>query len=465
MIASNKTLEDIILKLIPKHEQVLLKKQKLDEKLLNANYKVAIGSVVDTLVLRIILRRFLEGYHGLEPFTKQDDLKDIGLGEREGRMQEVIEHLAEIKYKTITEENLKKAVDSVVPAQLSWDLFNEVTMDVEMKNSPVPFADIYDRLQTQFELAYGGDLFSGDIAEVVNKVEKEINKHRPELLLKLVADTSDERFNFRYEDLPPEMIQDFYENSMSYSLHYAVNDKGEPVVSYSDDLQQKKHRGAYYTKQDLVDYMIANSVGKKLEEYQKDLSNGIKQQDKKKIMDSLCNIVNLTVVDITCGGGSFLRGAFRYLSSKRENIVRTLENIKDKVFREEILAKFPYFKIGSDYESLWEKHVLLEMVYGIDIDYKALIISSQTLTLSALSNWQIGQNFPRLIGLTLIHQNALIFPVRTNEREKLFKPFKDEIKEIIQLRKKIKQSSDPEILDKLMIKLEKIRLTLQEKLY
>jgi hypothetical protein len=465
MITTNKVLENKIIKLLPDYEQNVLVKQDLKDKLLNPSFKEAIGSVIDTIVLRVVLRRFLESYHGLEPFTKQDDLKELGLGQREGKMQDVIQYLAEIQFKHISESDLKAAIKSNNSGQISWDLFENATHEIKLKNTSITFYEIYDRLRNQFELAYGGDLFSSDVANVVNEVEKEINNLNPNLLLHLMVDISEERFNFRYEDLPPEMIQDFYETSMGYSLRYSVNREGEPVVNYSDDLQEKKHRGAYYTNQKLVDYIIDKTVGSKLDEYQKQLNSSVKCGQKRAILHSLKNISSLTVIDITCGGGSFLRGAFRYLSSKREGIVRALEKIDSSELYEQIIEKYPFFNNDVDAEAQWEKHVLLRMIYGIDIDYKALIISSQTLTLSSLSNWQVGVNFPRLIGLTLIQQNALVSPLRITERKEVFSPYKNEIKKMIRLRKKIMTETDANKTKELSLTLDNLRLNLQEKLY
>src|SRR5699024_8981073 len=261
------------------------------------------------------------------------------------------------------------------------------------------------------------------------------------------------------------MIQDFYETSMGYSLRYFVNEDGTATVTYSDDLQERKHKGAYYTSSELVEYMINQTVGEKINSYISQLNKYIKEENKSKIFKSLDSIINLTVVDITCGGGSFLRGAFRYLASKRESIVRALEKINNDEFYSSTIKKFPYFKNDSEGESQWEKHILLRIVYGLDIDYKSLIISSQTLTLTALDKWQIGVNFPNLIGLTLMHENALMSPTRVSERKEAFAPFKEEIKYMIQLKDKIVKEQNVTISEKLMTELNNVRLAIQEELY
>lgn len=464
LIISNKNLEKHILQLLPEYENAKLKNQSLKHKLLNLNFKQAIGSVVDTIVLRVILRRFLESYHGLEMFSAQDKFTDLGLGQREGKMQDVINRLVEIKKKNITEDQVKLAINES-SGQAAFDLFDDATQDIKFKKIDVSVEEVHDRLRKQFEFAYGGDLFSGDISEVVNKVEHQIYKVNPKLLLNLMVDTSEDRFNFRYEDLPPSMIQEFYESSMGHSLHYKINEEGEPEVSYSDDNREKKHRGAYYTQTELVDYMVERAIGSKLNRYFKELKSSVKQEDEKGIMKALDNISSLTVIDITSGGGSFLRGAFQYLAAKRENILRMLEPLKGTEVLDRIIECYPYFDNNNEAEAAWERHVLLRMVYGKDIDYKALIISSQTLTLSALNNWQIGVNFPNLIGLTLIQQNALISPVRVSERKEAFEPYKKEIARMIQLKHEIIQTKDTTKSYELSEELNGIRLTIQAELY
>lgn len=435
--------EDVLLKLVPKHVQVQLRELPLHEKVLNFHFKAAIGSIVDTIVLRVLLRRFFEAYHGLEPFSKQDDMHDLGFGQGEGKMEEVLRYLAEVKYRALVDEKkLDKALHASGVVQLK--LFDDLTSEVIIKEAD-QIKEIYERMRKQFELAYGGDLFDSDVALIANQIENQINEKYPELLLGLWADTSSERYNFRYEDLPPEMIQEHYENSMSHSIKISVQKGKKATVEYSDDLQEQKHRGAYYTDNQLVSYMVEHTVGREFDKRRGRLEALVSSErsSQEEIIRALRDLQDIKVVDFTCGGGSFLRGVFRYLSSKRTDVVRTLEAVQDKDIQEAIEQRFPQFGTTEEAQGLWEKHILLEMVYGIDIDYKALIISTQTLTLSAMKNWQAGENFPKLIGLTLMHQNSLISPVSPIDREKVFGRYQKEIKELIDLRRAIIEADSP----------------------
>ncbi|MDD2630687.1 MAG: hypothetical protein PHV61_11095 [Limnochordia bacterium] len=452
---------DALLGLLPRHIRMEIADLPLHEKVLKPYFKEAVGSVVDTIVLRVLLRRFFEAYHGLEPFSRQDDLSDLGFGHGEGRMEEVLQYLAEVKYRTsVDERSINRAL--VAQGKEQTSLFDLVTSPVTIKRTD-EIREIYTRMRTQFELAYGGDLFDSDVALIANTVEDRINEYQPELLLGFWADTSSRRYNFRYEDLPPEQIQEHYENSMSHSFQIIVRDGGNVVVEYAGDLQEQKHRGAYYTDNQLVSYMVEQSLGKEFDIRRERLEAIINDETagKEGIIEAVHYLKDITVVDFTCGGGSFLRGAFRYLSSKRNDVVRTLEAISDIKTRELIFELFPEFRPTQEAQGLWEKYILLEMIYGIDIDYKALIISTQTLTLSAMKNWQAGENFPKLIGLTLIHQNSLITPVAPNKRDEVFRKHKEQIRGLIELRRSIIDSDSPKKSRPIYRKLYEERKALQ----
>lgn len=467
VIVNDTDCEARLLELVPRHVQSQLSKLAPQQKVLNFHFKAAVGSIVDTIVLRVLLRRFFEAYHGLELFSKQDDLQDLGFGKGEGKMEEVLRHLAEVKYRASVEDRrLKKALEETGPSQLK--LFGDVTSQLRVKDANQVQA-IYERLRKQFELAYGGDLFESDVAGITNHIENEINEKDPELLLRLWADTSSDRYNFRYQDLPPEMIQEHYENSMSHSIKLVPTKGKRVLVEYADDLQQQKHRGAYYTDNKLVNYLIESTVGKEFDQRRENLEKQIKDgASLESIIDALDHIQDIKIVDFTCGGGSFLRGAFRYLAGRRTEVVRALEGLKDAGMKRILGEKFPQFASGDDAQALWEKHVLLEMIYGVDIDYKALVISTQTLTLSAMKNWQVGENFPRLIGLTLSHQNSLISPVAPHQRDEVFSQFQKEISELIVLRRQIReadvQRGTKDLYEQLRAKRRELQVRIGERL-
>jgi hypothetical protein len=458
-IVSLPDLRRLLINLVTSEARVLINEDRIEEMVENESFKTVVGCVVDTIVLRQILRRFLEAYHGVEQFNEQIDLRSLGLGVGEGRMEDILNHLVEIYFKDVSDDAWKKTVQKhLEPEQMELNLFtNEeeaITSGVEFKNSEEELVSFYKRIRKQFELAYGGDLFAGSVSEVTNKIEDNLNTKYPKLMPKLWADTSTNYYNFRYEDLSPKFLQDQYEQSMSKAIQIKWNDSGNPIVFYGDDIQEQKAKGAFYTDERLVQYMVNQALGKELNQRLNRLDQVIEEEDSLDLVRvALKHLVTIRVIDMTCGGGSFLRGAFQYLAKSHESIVRIITKSKHYF---SFLEEFPMLSEEFDGQCEWEKHILTTMIYGIDIDYKALIIASQTLTLSALRNWRQGENFVQLIGLTLIHQNALISPIPFNEREEYFAPYKKEIAELISLRSSLR-NGDKQVI----FKAEKLRITLQ----
>lgn len=417
--------------LVTEEAQEAIKRDRLAELVENPSYKSGLGCVVDTIILRQLLRRFLEGYYGEETFDVSGIALGIGAGTLESALQEVVQvYRPEYEDKAL-QKALKK--ERMVPKQITMDdLFMEdeliVTSDVTFKQGgKEKLIDIYERVRMQFEVAYGGDLFAGSVGEATNRVESRLSNEFPDLMAKLWADTSTDQYSFRYEDLPPELLQQQYEASMSRSVQIKLQDDGLPVVFYGDDKQEQKEKGAYYTDAKLVDYMVKQALKPVFETRLEEIRTAIAEDDEYRLVLALDHLLALKVVDMTCGGGSFLRGAFHWLTDRHQTLSRL-------GVKEEHLGKYPMLQTGDEGRNAWEKHLLLHVIYGVDIDYKALIICSQTITLSALRYWKMGEGFPELIGKTLIHQNALIHPVPFEKREEVYRPFKKEIKKLIELR-------------------------------
>ncbi|MBU9672725.1 hypothetical protein KQ939_05965 [Planococcus sp. CP5-4] len=394
------------------------------------SFKSGLGCIVDTIILRQLLRRFLEGYYGVDSFNTSGIALGVGAGTLESALQEVVQ----VYRPDFDDRALQKALQQrgTISEQLTMeDLFLEeeqaVTAAVTFKkNGEEKIIDLYEKVRRQFEVAYGGDLFAGSVASASNEVENALTEAFPELMAKLWADTSTEQYSFRYEDLPPELLQQQYEASMSRAVQIQLLD-GKPTVFYGNDKQEQKAKGAYYTDNRLVDYMVRQSVQPILNDRLETIREALKKQNPEEIRGAVEKLLDMKIVDMTCGGGSFLRGAFYYLTEQHQVISRL-------PLSEELIEQFPMMKSGDAGQHEWEKHLLSNVLYGVDIDYKALIICSQTLTLSALRHWEVGEEFPELIGRTLIHQNALISPVPFNERKEQYQAYQGEICQLIELR-------------------------------
>lgn len=394
------------------------------------SFKSAIGCVVDTVILRQLLLRFLEGYYGAGSFN----VNGVALGVAAGTLETALQEAVQVYRPDYDDRTLNQALKKrgTIAEQLTMDdLFGveetAVTASVTFEqDGEEKIIELYDRIRKQFEVTYGGDLFAGSVGKVADEMEHALTEAFPELMAKLWADTSTDQYSFRYEDLPPELLEQQYEASMSRTVQIRLQE-GIPSIFYGDDRRGQKEKGAYYTDSSLVTYMVKQSVEPAFDARLENIREAVKSGNEADIRDALDHLLSLKVIDPTCGGGSFLRGVFHYLAERHHALARL-------AIPESLRSHYPMLHESDAGRNAWERHLMLNVLYGIDIDYKALIICSQTLTLSALRHWQMGEEFPELIGRTLIHQNALISPVPFEERAAAYQPYAQEISELIKLR-------------------------------
>ena len=162
--------------------------------------------------------------------------------------------------------------------------------------------------------------------------------------------------------LPIEILGNIYEKFLGSEITFR-NVKGGHTVQVEQKPEVKKAGGVYYTPQYIVEYIVKQTVARKLE------GKSIKQ------------IKGLTICDPACGSGSFLVGAYKYLMDWY--LAKYSES-------EEELAKAK--KQGNVVEtsnglslSLKEKQrILTTHIYGVDIDAQAVEVTKLSLFLQML---------------------------------------------------------------------------------
>lgn len=398
----------------------------------NDSYKSVLSTVVDTISLRQLMRRFLEGYYGADSFN----VNGIALGVGSGTLDEAIERAVTIA-KNVSEEKLIKKLNQKKLPIGQLDLFDvgftdeelDATSRVEVKEGQRGYlSNLSQKANEQFRLAYGGDLFAGSIGKVATKIDHELAKKNTLDWVKPYIDTKAGNYSFRFEDMPPEAIEKQYEESMSQNVQITFNkDKNQPEVFFGDDEVEQKTKGAYYTDQRFVEYMVNNTVNVEFQYRFQNIRKAVKKGHINAIDDAIKHLLNLKIADFSCGGGSFLRGAFLKLADQFQ-LLNSLD------YPQEIIEKYNFLDGTEAGQYHWEDYVLKHMIYGVDIDYKAIIISSLTLTLSTLQHKPKNTKLPQLIGRTLIHQNSLINAVPYYKREEVFAKYKDDIAKLRKLK-------------------------------
>ncbi len=399
-------------------------------------YTAVLSNVVDTIILRQLMRRFLEGYYGSDAFNVNDIALGIGNGTLDDALKKIAE--AEATIRIGDEEAFKRLNRKKTPIKIQenitlFDFFDEdeqqATSSLSLEtDSKLKISEISKKATEQFRTVYDGDLFAGSIGKVADQLEILLARDYTDFWTKLWIDTSAQKYSFRYEDLPPNAIEKQYENSMSQNVQIRIDENNTPIVFYGEDIVEQKNKGAYYTDERFVNYMVKETVEVEFEKRFSMLKETVKSGELADIKASVEYLLDMKIADLSSGGGSFLRGAFQLLTRKQA-LMSTLK------LPQEISEQFPYFN-DSDDESIyqWEKYILEHMIYGVDIDYKAIIISSLTLTLSSIEHRPKDMKLPSLIGRNLIHQNSLINTVPYFRRKEIYAEYQTELKQLRKLK-------------------------------
>lgn len=164
------------------------------------------------------------------------------------------------------------------------------------------------------------------------------------------------RKGFNYNLIPIHILGSIYERFLG-----KVVVATEKRVRIEDKPEVRKAGGVYYTPKYIVDYIVQNTVGKLIEN------------------KSPKEISKLRFADIACGSGSFLIGVFETLLDYHNNYY--WNNLK------EAKADGCLFKGDIPVLSIKQKQkILLNNIYGVDIDNQAVEVTQLSLALKMLED-------------------------------------------------------------------------------
>jgi len=185
---------------------------------------------------------------------------------------------------------------------------------------------------------------------------------------------------YEFSVLPADILGQVYEQFLGRIIRLT----GGGHVKVEEKPEVKKAGGVYYTPTYVVDYIVEHTVGQLL------------------ASKSLRTVKQLTVLDPACGSGSFLLGAYQrlldwYLAAyTREDAEVHAKGRRPRIFRTE--------KSGWRLTTSERKRVLLEHIYGVDIDPQAVEVTKLSLLLKVLED-ESEENLNR--NWALFHERAL----------------------------------------------------------
>ncbi|MSU77770.1 MAG: restriction endonuclease subunit M [Gemmataceae bacterium] len=181
---------------------------------------------------------------------------------------------------------------------------------------------------------------------------------------------------YEFSVLPAEILGQVYEQFLGKVIR--LTDNHRAIVEEKPDV--RKAGGVYYTPTYIVDYIVKNTVGKLLE------GKTPRQAAK------------LRVLDPACGSGSFLLGAYQFLLDWYRD--RYIEASTDKPSKELFQGRGGAWHLTS----AEKKRILLNNIYGVDIDPQAVEVTKLSLLLKVLEG-ESQQTLERQ--LFLFHERAL----------------------------------------------------------
>ncbi len=229
---------------------------------------------------------------------------------------------------------------------------------------------------------FNGGLFAEDKVKYLNNESLLSISELEEILVKILffeeKNIKDEKF-VEYSKLDPKSFGELYETLLEYDLRIAdttvhrILEEGTYLIRTEEELKDKKvnkvatyykgniyltsrsldrkKSGAYYTPDDLTDFMVISSI---------------EEQLKTK------SPLDIKIIDNSCGSGHFLISCLDYLTEKVWYELDKFEDVKkelDKEYRAILKESEEYDVQNSISKELVLKRMLLKKcIYGVDIN-------------------------------------------------------------------------------------------------
>lgn len=405
----------------------------------DASLRKHVIAVVDTVLLRLVLYRYLEAQF---PEVDPEEQRGIGFG----TWDELVDETADVSHERhdalVRQALAMRKQDSVAHAE-QLDLFAVPPPSVEV-HTPEAFVEGVRVRAAHYQQSAGGDLHRGNLARAADVLQDALlaDPVLRNAFATLIEGTRSTRYSFHYEDLDPRAFQRFYEDTIGTDVGVDLQDGRVRVVPR---WRNRKEQGAYFTDETVCRWLVERTLGRWFDqEWLPGLTallegGRIDVPALGPIKAHLERLAGLRIIDPTCGGGIFLRAAFEYLSRRREEIATLLELGLTPAALDALASEEPVSHLlPSADPGAWEWHVLLHVLYGVDLDVKAINVASNLLTLSALTYRPKGLCFPSFINTNLKHGNALVTPLAEDERVAFAEEHRERLARAIRLRRRLR---------------------------
>lgn len=247
---------------------------------------------------------------------------------------------------------------------------------------------LLNRLFLQRRDLYNGLLFSPHQCEQIEVSDK--------VLLKILENLNYPFSPYNFNEIGVEILGSIYEKFLGKTIHMTAK-----TVRVEEKPEVRKAGGVYYTPQYIVNYIVESTLGKLLYEEpprHPELVSGSNEGGKysgaepssarhelsneRKLKLNPEQVSKLKIIDIACGSGSFLLGAFQKLIDYHIEWYR--RHPKDIKEVHSVPDAYADVQGNLRLSSRKKRDILVNNIYGVDIDRQAVEVTQMSLYLKVL---------------------------------------------------------------------------------
>lgn len=258
------------------------------------------------------------------------------------------------KNKELDEDEINFAVQQTIDRLIFLRIAEDRGVEIygQLKNSVSATGDAYQNLFRNFRQA--DDKYNSGLFDLKKDKITENLKIDNKVIKTVINEMYYPESPYEFSVLSVEILGSAYEQFLGKQIKI---DKSHKAV-IEEKPEVRKAGGVFYTPQYVVDYIVQNTIGKLIE------GKTPKQIEKIKIADP------------ACGSGSFLIGAYQYLLDFHKNYYTdkgTKTGKKDSPITPE-----------GNLTSAEKKKILLNNIFGVDIDVNAVEVTKLSLLLKCM---------------------------------------------------------------------------------
>jgi type I restriction-modification system DNA methylase subunit len=306
---------------------------------------------------------------------------DKGFLELLNKWREKLAENIALKNDEIDEYNLNIAVQKLIDRLIFLRIAEDRLIEKpDLLREITHKENVYIALNNIFavaDLKYNSNLFSSEAWMAALNIEDKV-------LDEIIDEMYPPKCPYEFSVLPIEILGHAYEQFLGKTIKFSRKTKFGHSIEIEEKPEVRKAGGVYYTPDYIVDYIVENTVGEKINGTAGPRTPGGGKAEKGAQPLTPEEIASLKILDPACGSGSFLIGAYDYL------IRYHLEYyLKNKTRKDKALSAGIIYEAGEGKYKLSTKtksEILVNNIFGVDIDQQAVEVTKLSLLLKVLED-------------------------------------------------------------------------------